>query len=73
MTLSNKRFNISFMYLILITLSNLGCASNLKSTKFDGKWELMQKHPFDEQKACLSLEDLKKLRATLVRCEQKED
>lgn len=48
-----------------------GCASAPQSTKFDGDWEFYQTTPFEEPRACLKKEDVKKLRELLIRCESR--
>lgn len=58
-------------FLILSLL--VGCVSSPpKSTKFDGQWEFYQTNPFEEEKACLAKDDVKKLRELLVRCQKGE-
>jgi hypothetical protein len=57
-------------FLILSVLLS-GCASTPTPTKFDGKWEFFQVTPFEEPRACLEKEDVKKLRELLIRCESK--
>lgn len=56
-------------FLILSVLLTAGCASTPQSTKFDGDWEFYQTTPFEEPRACLKKEDVKKLRELLIRCE----
>ena len=68
MQASSKIFSILSLLALLSA-----CASGPTSTKFDGDWEFHQVHPFEEPKACLSKEDVKKLREVLIRCQQKGD
>lgn len=50
------------VYLVILTLFLSACASTPVDTKFDGDWE------FINGKACLSKEDVQKLRKILIRC-----
>lgn len=53
-----------------LILSLSGCASAPTTTKFDGKWEFIERTPFEEPMACLPKDDVKKLRELLIRCER---
>lgn len=66
--LRTKTQRLCAKFLILSGL--LGCTSAPKSTKFDADWTF-HKGPNGEIRSCLSVEDVKKLRELLIRCEQK--
>ena len=55
-------------FLILNSLM-VGCASRPAATEFDAKWEFCVS-PSGESKACLGLDDVKKLREILIRCQK---
>ncbi len=65
------RKNSKNFLILSVALFLVGCATEPKSTKFDGEWEFYEVTPFQEPKACLSKEDVKKLRELLIRCEQR--
>jgi hypothetical protein len=60
-----------FAKFLILSVVLAGCASTPAPTKFDGKWEFFQVTPFEEPRACLEQEDVKKLRELLIRCESK--
>lgn len=57
--------------LLLFLILNSACASKPVVTSFDGKWEIVETRPDEPPKACLGLQDVMKLRETLIRCEGK--
>lgn len=63
----------NFLILSACAIFFSACATEPKTTKFDGDWEFYQTTPFEEPKACLSKEDVKKLREVLIRCQSKGD
>jgi hypothetical protein len=69
MQASSKNYLILSVFALFVS----ACATEPKTTKFDGDWEFYQTTPFEEPKACLSKEDVKKLREVLIRCQSKGD
>lgn len=60
---------VTFLILsaLLLLETVLSCAAPVQATKFDGKWKFIEVMP-GEQMACLSEDDVKKLREQLIRC-----
>ena len=52
------------LIVILLLMITYGCASTPKPVTFDADWEF--KGDGEKRKACLSIEDVKKLRELLV-------
>lgn len=65
------RKNSKNFLILSVALLLSACATEPKSTKFDGDWEFYEVTPFEEPRACLKKEDVKKLRELLIRCEQR--
>ncbi len=61
-----------FLCLKALALLLSACATTPTPTKFDGDWEFYQVTPFEEPRACLKEEDVKKLRELLIRCESRQ-
>lgn len=57
------------LILFLLALLNSSCASKAVVTDFDGKWEMRDAGPGTTPKACLSEDDVMKLRTVLIRCQ----
>lgn len=57
--------------IFLIASVMVGCQTAPTTTKFDGKWEFC-KSDDGIMMACLPMEDVKKLRELLIRCDEKE-
>jgi hypothetical protein len=51
----------------LMLINLVGCASGPVVTKFDADWEFLQSSS-GQTKACLSKDDVNKLKETLIRC-----
>lgn len=64
-------YSIIFSTLISLAVLSGGCASRPAATNFDGKWEFVERagQPI---KACLTEDDVAKLRELLIRCKAAE-
>lgn len=60
-----------FVKFLILSLIVGACTTPPRPTKFDANWQLVELSPFDEEPhACLSMEEVKKLRELLIRCEK---